>query len=224
MLGTSSVLSNEGAAMSSIRDFWRKLEGSVHPEDAATLNSRPHTFNLDFPPPAFIGDVDNAPVVILMLNGGHHPTITPAEFAAPGDLSEFLRWMKDETSEIPRNLSPYYTQHRDFPLVRNGSVAIVNSLAYRSPGLSAQNRRIASLLPSVKAHRRWLRQEVLPDAISGKRLIIAHRPGLWDFTTAEFGDTKNVHFSKNPVSPHLAEEMREKMNSWLSETSLLREV
>jgi hypothetical protein len=115
--------------MSSIRDFRRKLEGCVHPEDAATLYTNPHTFNLDFPPPAFIGDVDNAPVVILMLNGGYHPSITPAEFAAPDDRSEFLRWMKGESSEIPLNLSPYYKQHRDFPLVRNGSIAVVNSLA-----------------------------------------------------------------------------------------------
>jgi hypothetical protein len=50
---------------SSIRKFWLRLENSVHPDDEACFRENHHTFNLDFPPPAFVGHVDDAPVVFL---------------------------------------------------------------------------------------------------------------------------------------------------------------
>jgi hypothetical protein len=39
-----------------------------------------HCFNLDFHPPAFVGDLA-APVVVLYANGGFDPNLTPREFA-----------------------------------------------------------------------------------------------------------------------------------------------
>ncbi len=62
--------------------FWSRLRGSVHPDDAATFAAygTDHAYNLDFPPPAYWGDVVNAPVLILDNNGGYDPGVTPREF------------------------------------------------------------------------------------------------------------------------------------------------
>jgi len=47
---------------SSLRRFWARLEDSVHPDDKPIFAEYPkHTFNLKFPPPAFVGDLDAAP-------------------------------------------------------------------------------------------------------------------------------------------------------------------
>lgn len=61
-------------------DHWRKLEGSVHPDDERVFSTANHTFNLDWPSPAYVGDIENAPYVILMKNGGYDANMTPAEF------------------------------------------------------------------------------------------------------------------------------------------------
>jgi hypothetical protein len=106
--------------ISSVRQFWRRLDSTVHPDDEPYFRANHHTFNLDFPPPAFIGDVDNAPVVILMLNGGYDRDRTPKEFAEPHDCAEYLSWIKGERSQFLKNLSAYYTESPEFPWVREG--------------------------------------------------------------------------------------------------------
>lgn len=41
-----------------LANYWARLEESVHPDDRTVFREHPeHGFNLDFPPPAFIGDV-----------------------------------------------------------------------------------------------------------------------------------------------------------------------
>jgi hypothetical protein len=204
--------------ISSVREFWRRLDSTVHPDDEPYFRANHHTFNLDFPPPAFIGDVDNAPIVILMLNGGYDCDRTPKEFAEPRDCAEYLSWIKGERSQFPKNLSAYYTESPEFPWVREGKAVIVNAVAYRSKGITREleNRRLAERLPSVKAHRLWLRNEVLPDAKKGRRMIVAHRCGLWNFSSSEFRGTANVYHSKNPVSPYLTDDLRERMKSFLN--------
>jgi hypothetical protein len=204
--------------ISSVREFWKRLESSVHPDDEPYFRATPHTFNLDFPPPAFNGDIDNAPVVILMLNGGYDRNGTPNEFADPHDCAEYLSWIKGERSQFPKNLSAYYTQSPEFPWIREGKAVIVNAVAYRSKGLTREreNQRLAKRLPSVKVHRSWLRNEVLPDAEKGRRMIIVHRWSLWNFEPSEFRETANVYYSKNPVSPYLADDLRERIKSFLN--------
>jgi len=64
-----------------LRQFWQRLDGPVHPDDRPVLESYPtHTFDLRFPPPAFIGDVESAPLVVLMLNGGVAADLERTEF------------------------------------------------------------------------------------------------------------------------------------------------
>jgi hypothetical protein len=210
------------SSASSIRTFWRRLDYAVHPDDAEALGLHKGTFNLDFPPPSFIGDVDNAPVVILMLNGGYDPSRTPAEFSDPADCAEYLQWLKGERTEVPRNLSRYYTQHAVFPWVQEGKVVIVNAVAYRSPQLRAkpENKWLQTQLPSAIAHRQWLQEEVLPAAARGARLVVAHRCRLWDFSKRKAAGLANVYHSLNPVSPYLSKPMIEKIRSWMLEKAI----
>jgi hypothetical protein len=59
---------------------WSHLSDAVHPSDAPVFYANKHSFNLEFPPPAFIGDIINAPVILLDANGGFDPIVTPNEF------------------------------------------------------------------------------------------------------------------------------------------------
>ena len=205
------------APTSSIRKFWQRLDDCVHPDDLLVLNSHQHTFNLDFPPPAFIGDVDNAPIVILMANGGYDPVRTPTEFLDEADRLAYLRWLRGESAQIPDRLSPYYTEQAVFAWIRKGIAVMVNAVAYRSPSFTSepQNGRLAKLLPSLRMHKQWLRGEVLPAVASGRRLVIAHRSALWDFPAREGMHLPNVYHSTCPASPYLSKETVNHVKSWL---------
>lgn len=207
--------------MSSIRDFWRQLSGAVHPDDQPVFERYQHTFNLEYPPPAFIGDVDHAPVIVLMENGDYDPNLTPTEFARPEDRAEYVAYLHGDRSEFPTSLAPYYTASPLGPWLTAGKVAVVNAVAYRSPKLSQEprNRRLAEMLPSVAAHRHWLHAEVIPAARAGKRLVIAHRHGMWRLDRRE--KVPNMLFSTNPVSPHLSSEMMATISEWLNKDTAL---
>lgn len=201
-----------------IRKYWKALGPTkpwMHPEDAPIFcEHEPHTFNLDYPPPAFIGDVDNAPVVILMANGGYSVD-TKSEFAQQSDYTEYLEWLKGERRSRPQNLSSYYTHNSIFPWVEEGKAVIVNAVAYRSRSISKEprNERLANALPSLARHRQWLCCEVLPAAKRCERLVVAHRWRLWGLNRTEC--TPGVLYSRNPGSPYLSNKLKAEVDSWL---------
>lgn len=179
------------------------------------LASHPNTFDLRFPPPAFIGDVDHAPLVVLMLNGGVASDLQAAEFPTPEDTTEYIDWLAGRRKEPPTRLSPYYTRNRIYPWIESGQAVIVNAIAYRSHSITKEpnNKAIRRILPSALLHRRWLLNEVLPAVKAGKRKVIAHRPGLWDLDRREHSD---FLYSPNPVSEHLSRAMWDCASQWLA--------
>jgi hypothetical protein len=167
---------------SSLRRFWSRLEDSVHPDDQPIFAKHPrHTFNLKFPPPAFIGDVDAAPIVILMSNGGYKPGITEAEFPDEASISDHRRYIRGEVRALPPRLASYYATGRVGQWIQAGRVVLVNAVPYRSPSLSqeAENRNVAKHLRSLAVHRQWVMQEVVPEATRGRRFLLVHRNGWW---------------------------------------------
>ena len=56
-------------------------------------------FNLQFPLPASVGD--DAPVVILMTNGGYKLGITEAEFPNARASKDYWRYLHGELSSMP---------------------------------------------------------------------------------------------------------------------------
>lgn len=165
--------------------YWSQVRksarGWIHPEDEEVLSSQPHSFNLDYPPPAFLGDVTTARIIILLANGGYDPTVTPLEFAAPDSEARYLRRLSDPQAANWTEVSPYYRDVNYAELVFSGKAALVNACAYRSPKISKEqeNQRLLNRLPSVHFNRAWLMQEILPQVEAGTRFVVAKRRGLW---------------------------------------------
>ncbi|PYE40486.1 hypothetical protein DFI02_1151 [Rhizobium sp. PP-F2F-G20b] len=167
--------------MSIIQDHWRQLVGNVHRADETAFEAAPqHTFNLSFPPPAFTGNLD-APIVVLTSNGGYKAGKTEAEFPNDEAIAEYRAYLKSEVNRLPTHLSSYYSAGPFSKMIEDGSVVLVNAVPYRSPQLSREpeNRKVALRLGSLAVHRKWLLEELLPQARSGNRFVFAHRNGWW---------------------------------------------
>ena len=177
------------------------MEGTVHPADRRILIERDPPaaiLNRDYPPPAFIGDVDNAPVVILMGNGGYDPQATPLEFPNEGSVTRYIAYLRKPRPIEPNLISPYYAQHYAAPLIRTGKAVIVNACAYRSSrkmNAGGRLQPLADALPSVSVARNWVQNELKVAANAGDRLVVVHRPGLWCLPP---GDGPNFWQAVNP--------------------------
>ncbi|MEE1611133.1 hypothetical protein [Microvirga sp. CF3016] len=207
--------------LSMIREFWRELRGPVHPQDADVFaRHRDHTFDLRFPPPAFIGDVDRAPIMVLMANGGFDPERTPLEFPDESAVRTYLDWLHDSENPPPHTLAQYYRARTIGPWLERGVAAIVNAVAYRSTSLSKEpkNRKVAELLPSVVIHRKWLRDELLPAAREGRRFVIVHRNGMWKVDRSQAGP--GVLFSPNSIGADPARITLNQAAAWLQSRAI----
>lgn len=206
--------------MSSLRTYWRRLSGAIHPDDASVFaRSAQHNFNLDYPPPAFIGDIENAPIVVLMANGGFDSEKTPREFAHPGTIDAYLRWLHGYEGILPPFVAPYYGKGRLGALIRKGDAAIVNAVAYRSPKLSEEpeSQALAKRLPSVAFHKRWAQDELVPSAQAAQRFLIVHRNGMWGLDRSL--EQPCLRFSRNPVSSSPSNEVLDSAEAWLRNRS-----
>jgi hypothetical protein len=167
--------------VSSLRNYWAKLTGSVHPDDELVFRRYPrHTFDLRFPPPAFIGDL-SAPIVILMSNGAYKPGITEAEFPNEAAVSEYRSYIRGDVAALPPLLANYYARGLVGDWIPTGDAVVVNAVPYRSPRLSKEphNQEVVERLLSLAEHRRWVMKEVVPEAVAERRFLLVHRNGLW---------------------------------------------
>ena len=218
----------------SISEFWSALSGAVHPDDQLIFDDLPdHSFNLEYPPPAFIGNVETAPIVVLMSNGGYNSGKTQFEFPDKQSVNDYINLLRGRFRGLPQSLSRYYTAGPFGDLIKEGKCVLVNAVAYRSPKLSspteAYNRVLAERLPSLAVHRAWLRSELLPQARRGERLVLVHRKRWWAVPEdIDFGP--NVVFSDAArAEPNRPAPDRTKIaaaRSWLTnfETKLVNEV
>lgn len=196
--------------MKSLATYWSTLRGSVHPEDEATFADNPeHGFDLSFPPPAFIGDVENAPIIILDNNGGFDPTMTPGEFRTMGAADGFRGDLASSAVVDPRApwVSPYYLQRNFTNWLVSGDAALVNGVAYRS--VSGREKSVAKLtkkLPSAALHRRWLIETVLPAVDRGERFLIVHRWSRWGDVAGSLRGRPGTIHSSAPISKDLTAE------------------
>lgn len=191
----------------SIVEYWGELEGSVHPEDVPVFDRfGDHGFNLDFPPPAYIGDIVNAPIIILENNGGFDPRKTPMEFPDAEAHDEFREDLAAPRALDPtkRSVSPYYCSWNFTEWLTSGTAALVNGVAYRSvSGLSSRVAALTKVLPSALFHQKWLRDAVLPLVESGERFLVVHRWSRWNDAAEVFWGHPGAVFSKAPVSKNL---------------------
>ena len=125
-----------------------------------------------------------------MSNGGYKPGKTEDEFPDEASISEHRRYIRGEVRELPPRLASYYRTGRVGEWIHAGQAVVVNAVPYRSPGLSqeADNRKAAEHLRSLAAHRRWVMQEVLPEATRCRRFLLVHRNGWWKVPERLAGD------------------------------------
>lgn len=190
-----------------LSDHWSQLEGSVHPADKSEFELYPdHGFNLDYPPPAFIGDVVNAPIVILSNNGGYSETGTPKEFPDRDALDEYRDMLSNPRplSRNERTVARYYLERNYTQWLVDGVATLVNGVAYRSVNGKAKHvTRMTKTLPSALVHQTWLRQVLLPQAERGERFVIVHRWSRWNGAAEVFRACPNSVFSSAPIGENL---------------------
>ena len=201
--------------------YWSQVRqtkiGWVHPDDEELLGKEPHSFNLAFPPPAFVGDVTTARVIILVANGGYDPEVTPSEFEAPNSEAKYLKRLSYPTKANWAEVAPYYRGVNYAELVFSGKAAAVNACAYRSRKISEEpdNKRLLKRLPSVHFNRAWLVDVILPQVVAGQRFIVGKRHGLWDLPGA-VKNSSGFFPDPAPVSPHLSNVVLERLQQVLA--------
>ncbi len=190
-----------------LAEYWARLKDVVHPDDKDTFRRvSDHGFNLDFPPPAFIGDIVNAPVIILDTNGGYKSGITPGEFPDHETQDEFRERLSVPRPVNPtaRSMSRYYLDRNYSKWLISGEAALVNGVAYRSANGKARGmKRLTKELPSAQFHQQWLRKIVAPLAARGERFVVIHRWTRWNGATDVLRGLPTAIFSSAPVSPDL---------------------
>ncbi|CAJ0877610.1 hypothetical protein AMST5_02894 [freshwater sediment metagenome] len=186
----SPLVTNEFARP--LVEFWSRLEGTIHPEDVQAAKYAPEVLNFDYPPPAFVGDIFNARIFILMGNGGYDRSVTPSEFSADGSEDVYRARLSCPSAAGRGWTAPYYLDRPDIgDWLTSGTAAVVNALAYRSEETTPAVRRFADKMPSVHFHRRWLRGDLLSAAAAGRVRVVVHRPGLWQ-PAEEVSRSRNI--------------------------------
>lgn len=202
-----------------LAEFWGQLEDSVHPDDKRVLEEdQNHAFNLDFPPPAFIGDIVNARVIILDNNGGFSPSLTPTEFPDEEACQEYRDRLANPVAVDPsaRSMARYYVTRNFSDWLISGEAALVNGVAYRSKDGSAKGiARLTRTLPSAVYHQRWLREILAPLVREGERFVVAHRWSRWNNAADSLRNLPNVIFSEAPISKDLTAREREAAERFL---------
>ena len=190
--------------------YWRKLSKNsagkwIHPDDEALFNAEPHSFNLDYPPPVFAGNIIDAKIIILNANGGFKPDVTPREFKTAALEKSYMQRLLNPATADWSNIATYYAKVNYGKMIASGEAAMVNACAYRSRKISKEpeNRRLIKQLPSVAFTKSWLLDCVIPLARSGDKIIVAKRHGLWELPKA-VKESDAIIIDPAPVSAHLS--------------------
>lgn len=162
--------------------FWARCGSRLqHPDDAPSLVNSPFEHRL--PPCPFDGPINTARVVVCLANPSY-PTV--------GDGYENL--ILDQRSgeaQLPESWDYYYRPRIAAPLglgmdeVRR-LVSIINVCPYASAAMDSKHQRIAAGLPSVWQAQKFLREVLLPRALTGNiYLLVLRKHQLWGITESE---------------------------------------
>ena len=194
---------------SDIVEYWsgqRQAESGcwTHPEDEEFFASTEHSFNLDFPVSPYVGDIINAPVIILGANAGYDSVVTPTEFPDNASVIKYVERVRRPVESDWSWVAQYYDRVNYNGLLVSGKAALINACPYRSKKISEEpkNIRLLNRLPSTKFARSWLLEAVVPLAQAGERLIVAKRPRLWNLPPY-LKETEGVVFDPAPISPQI---------------------
>jgi hypothetical protein len=206
-----------------ILEYWQgeqeNIDGAwAHRLDREQLAAAHHTFNLDHPVNPYVGDLPNAPVIILGANGGYSPVLTPTEFPGEASVQAYLARVDNPSGADWTFVSQYYDRTNYGDAVASGQAVLVNACAYRSPKITEepQNQKLIKRLKSSIFVRRWLLEAVLPLAAHGDRLVVVKRGGQWHLPP-EFSMAPGVVKDRAPISPRITGEALDRMAKFLAD-------
>jgi hypothetical protein len=177
-----------------------------------------NSFQTAEPPPAFIGDIENASVVVLFSNGGWNPK-TNNEFLQPRNSpAEYVARLHNSLACDPSIISPYYASSNLARFLERGQVAILNLIPYRSPELSKEpkNQKFAWKLQSSQLAFRWVNEVAMPQAEAHTRLVVLKRK-LW----LKFVEQRWHRYliNREPYrGPHVSDETRHEIDNFIKES------
>ncbi len=174
----------------SFHEFWlRCRELNVHPDDRQFLqdmqkargkNHRPASFEFTFPPCPFDGPLDKATIVICLAN--------PSYDNLDGDIKQLIMSQRDGRRPLPKEWDKWYRGKLAEPLALTmdeirDKVAVLNVCAYESRSMETPEINHAAGLPSVWAAQKYLRETLIPKALSKQiHLVVLRKHQLWGIT------------------------------------------
>jgi hypothetical protein len=232
--------------------FWESLNSSVppfiHPGDQELLETEPRLnfqkyingkrfdprvggFHFSLFPVPYAGDLQNAKIVILLLNPGFNYSDYWAEYESRGFRSRLKRNLAQEfgTGDFPfMFLDPQFCWHTGFhwwekklrsvacELVRkrkaknylealrclSKNIACIELIPYHSA--SFQKPRLIKTLPSAEAARSFVQERLRPMAEKGKKtLIVTRNADGWGFEKARVSKELRIYSSGHARGAHL---------------------
>ena len=159
--------------------YWARCGSQpLHPDDAPSLANSP--FQHDYLPCPFDGPLHRARVVICLANPNY-----PTE---GGDYKTLILDQRSGESELPKAWDYYYEPRIAAPLgldmdhVRS-LVSVLNVCPYASTLMEDVHQRAAAGLASVWQAQKFLREVLLPRALTGNiYLLVIRKHQLWGIT------------------------------------------
>lgn len=197
--------------------YWSRCgQACVHPEDSEYLTEGEFTFDEGTSPWPFDGALEQARVVFCLAN----PSSGNVE--NKDELNKMIVKQRSGEEALPfkfdLNFEKFYKRivgPIGLPLgVVSERVAVLNVCPYSSPSMTDQQVRLASGLPSVWQAQKYLREVLMPRALTGNiYLIMIRRHTLWGITPLEepYGKLKVIkgHAQNAVMGPELGEEIKQ---------------
>jgi hypothetical protein len=201
-------------------DFWAKLPPgeNIHPEDKPFLLANEHSFQTDHRPPGPMdGPLRSSKVVICYANSGYdeldknhgellRKQLTGTQLLPLHEMKHWRKWYGSRLAKLGRPLDEILNL-----------VSIFNICPYSSVKMDDADVRVAAGLPSVWAAQKHLREELIPQALSGEIfLVIARKHQLWGISEGFNCPTIAIIRNRGGYLGHIGDDVRR----WLGEKGL----
>lgn len=188
-------------------EFWEqnmRLNENIHSADKKILVNKLFAksgFNYEFPPGPYFGPLKTAKIVFLYGNPGvdfdSKKTISDKNnlkllYQQLSGNESYPIQLPGWTSWFTKKMKPIFSQNMDLAIQ---NVAVFNSSPYASENMD-NILGLLNCLPSTWVAQNFLRDTLLKDAISGKRLLVICRAGsVWGVKTNL--DCDNILINRN---------------------------
>lgn len=190
----------------------------MHPDDREYLDNDAFTFDKGIFPWPFDGTLDQAKVVFCLANPSCEKVVKKDE------LNQMILTQRSGEEALPYEFDLTFDrfykkilQPIDLPIgAVSRRIAVVNACPYSSSEMTDHQVRVAAGLPSLWQAQKYLREVLIPRALTGNiYLIMIRRHSLWGITPPEkaYGKLKVIKgHARNAV---MGKALGEEIKQWL---------